>query len=155
MNAFKRMINTLIFVGRLLLWIRLLWFFGLKHCKFSPHRFPSQPPFSYAQKHSSLLFGFLFFSCINSMVKHYKAFDSYYCCVTVTLLLTETEKPRQPAAFKILSFFRSLILVLRQEHGSGVEGSQPVRGNLCCMGKTPQGSLHIRSIVAQGQDRAK
>jgi len=48
----------------------------------------------------------------------------------------------------------SLILVLRQEHSSGVEGSQPVRGNLCCMGKTPQGSLHICSVVAQGQDRA-
>ncbi|TNN73523.1 hypothetical protein EYF80_016313 [Liparis tanakae] len=45
-------------------------------------------------------------------------------------------------------------MVLRQEHSSGVEGSQPVRGNLCCMGKTPQGSLHICSAVAQGHDGA-
>lgn len=51
---------------------------------------------------------------------------------------------------------KSLILVMRQKNSSEVKGSQPVRGNLLHGGKkTPQGSLHILSIVARGQDRVK
>jgi len=45
-------------------------------------------------------------------------------------------------------------LVSRLEHCSGVEGSKPVRGDLCCMEKTPQGSLHICCVVAEGQNGA-
>lgn len=46
--------------------------------------FPLQPLVSYDQEHSSRLFSTPT-PHLNSMVKHYKAFDSYYCCVTVTL----------------------------------------------------------------------
>lgn len=123
------------------------------------HRFPSQPPFSYDQEHSSSCyfffpFSFSLLSYLNSMVKHYKAFDSYYCCVTVTLFWQIQKSFSCQMLAKSYLFSLSLILVLRQEHSSGVEGSQPARGNLCCMGKTPWGSLHICSVVAQGQDRA-
>lgn len=48
--------------------------------------------------------------------------------------------------------FKSSDLVLRQEHSSGVEGSQPVKEDLCCL--DPQGSLHISRVVAQGQEGA-
>lgn len=39
---------------------------------------------------------------------------------------------------------------MRQKHSSRVEGSQPVRGNLCCL--DPQRSLHIFRVVVQGQE---
>lgn len=90
----------------------------------------------------------------NSMVKHYKPFDSHYCCVTVTLFwqIQRGIGCQLLSVFFFLSvyflfifftlpFFLSLILVLRQEHSSGVEGSQPVRGNLGCMGKNSPGII--------------
>lgn len=87
------------------------------------------------------------------------------CCVTVTLFWQDTEKPWQPAARKKKSYL-SLSLNffcfwggggLELSSSSGVEGSRrPVRGNLCCVGgKTPRGSLHICSDVAQGWVGAK
>lgn len=88
-----------------------------------------------------------------SMVKHFKAFDSYYCCVTVTLVW-QIQKILGSKISLSLFFYHTFlskvwIWVLRQElHSSGVEGSQPV-----CL--DPQGSLHFFSVVAQGPQQGK
>lgn len=120
-----------------------------KHSFHILHRFRSQPLRSHDQEHFSLFFFFFTFlppslpspPYLNSMVKHYKAFDSYYCCVTVTLFWQIQRSLSSQLLSVFFFFFLSLILVLRQEHSSGVEGSQPVRGNLCCMGKNSPGII--------------
>lgn len=77
------------------------FFFFYQQCRHNPtvsrpkHSFHivqwflSQPLCSYDQEHFSLFFSVFSFSSpqlpCNSMVKHYKPFDSHYCCVTVTL----------------------------------------------------------------------
>lgn len=147
--------------GSLLLWKKILkQFQGWNILYFLLHRFPSQPPFSYDQEHSSSFYfspPFPFSPFLSK--QHGETLQGFWFLLLLChchIILTDTEKPQLPDACEILSFFfsLSLILVLRQEHSSGVEGSQPARGNLCCMGKTPWGSLHICSVVAQGHDRA-
>lgn len=152
--------RNLVFVGRLLLWIKLSWedFRAETFCiiSFIDFRHSHSSPMTRSTPHCCSVF-FSFFSLFLSK-QHGETLQGFWFLLLLChchIILTDTEKPRQPAAFKISSFFKVWFLVLRQEHSSGVEGSQPVRGNLCCMGKTPQGSLHICSVVAQGQDRAK
>lgn len=110
----------------------------------------------------TFFFSFLFSSpqlpC-NSMVKHYKAFDSHYCCVTVTLFwqiqrgigcqLLSVFFFFYPPFFKVWFWFwgRSTAQELK-----GVSLSGEISA---AWGKTPQGSFHICRVVAQGRDRAK
>lgn len=85
MNALEKIINNLMLVGSLLLRIKLLWNDA------RAQTFSIFPFIDFLHSHSSPMTRSIprccsvFFSYPNSVVKHYRVFDSYYCCVTVTL----------------------------------------------------------------------
>lgn len=121
------------FVGSLLLWIKLLWnnFRVETFCIFSFIDFLTANLLLWPGALLAVVqFFFFLFTYLNSMVKHSEAVDSYYCCVTVTLFW-QIQKTLSSQLLVKSYLSLSLILVLRQEHSwreSACQGESMLHG---------------------------